>query len=197
MSLSPDERNFQFPNAQIEFYKEFYDEEKSNRLFQILMQQTNWKSYTIKIFGKEYDQPRLTAFYDNSGKGYKYSNIELESAEMSGILLEIKDDILKNTGYHFNSVLLNLYRNGRDSNGWHSDDEAELGVNPIIASLSLGESRYFHFKHNKIKSESHKIILPTGSLLVMAGEMQQHWKHQISKTTRAIGKRINLTFRKL
>ena len=99
--------------------------------------------------------------------------------------------------YEFTSVLLNKYRDGKDSNGWHSDDEKELGINPIIASVSLGAERFFHLRHKKIKKERHKIKLAHGSLLIMGGEMQHYWQHQIAKTQKQIDPRINLTFRKI
>jgi len=97
----------------------------------------------------------------------------------------------------FTSVLLNQYRDGKDSNGWHSDDEKELGINPIIASVSLGEERFFHLKHKKDKTQRLKIKLEHGSLLIMGGTMQENWQHQIAKTKREIDSRINLTFRKI
>ena len=107
----------------------------------------------------------------------------------------IKSKIEKATQLTFSSCLLNLYRDGQDSNGWHSDDEKELGENPVIASVSLGAERLFHLKHKKVKTLKHKLILNNGSLLVMKGETQLHWLHQIPKTKKIIDKRINLTFR--
>jgi alkylated DNA repair dioxygenase AlkB len=110
-------------------------------------------------------------------------------------LQQIKSDIEQEVEHQFTSVLLNLYRNGNDSNGWHADNEKALGKNPVIASLSFGETRPFHFKHRHIKDERHKINLNHGSLLLMRGEMQHYWLHQIAKTKKTIGERINLTFR--
>jgi alkylated DNA repair dioxygenase AlkB len=103
--------------------------------------------------------------------------------------------IEKATKTTFTSCLLNLYRNGQDSNGWHADDEKVLGENPVIASLSLGAERTFHLKHKKIKALKHKLILHNGSLLLMKGTTQHNWFHQIPKTKKMIEKRINLTFR--
>ena len=111
--------------------------------------------------------------------------------ELTGLLNAIKE--VKNHPY--NAVLLNLYRNGKDSNGWHADNETELGTNPIIASISLGEERFFHLKHRKYKEQRLKIKLKHGSLLIMGGAMQHHWLHQIPKTAKPINQRINLTFR--
>ena len=111
------------------------------------------------------------------------------------LLNRIKSKIEERTQSIFSSCLLNLYRNGQDSNGWHSDDEKELGKNPTIASLSLGAERIFHLKHKKITTLKHKLSLQNGSLLVMKGETQHYWLHQIPKTNKPIDKRINLTFR--
>jgi alkylated DNA repair dioxygenase AlkB len=112
-------------------------------------------------------------------------------------LLHIKNAIESEIQHTFTTVLLNLYRNGNDSNGWHADNEKELGKNPVIASVSFGEVRPFYYKHRHIKEENHKLHLNHGSLLVMKGEMQHYWLHQIAKTKKSIGKRINLTFRSL
>ena len=112
-------------------------------------------------------------------------------------LSAIKIDIEQHINHQFTTVLLNRYRDGNDSNGWHADNEKALGTNPVIASLSLGERRPFHFKHRHLKEERHKLNLDHGSLLIMKGEMQHHWLHQIAKTKKQIGERINLTFRTL
>jgi alkylated DNA repair dioxygenase AlkB len=112
-------------------------------------------------------------------------------------LLDIKRDIEQMANHQFTSVLLNLYRNGNDSNGWHADNEKELGKNPVIASLSLGNPRLFQFKHRNLKDQKYKLILEHGSLLLMKGEMQHYWLHQIPKTKKKVGERINLTFRKI
>ncbi|WP_317045176.1 alpha-ketoglutarate-dependent dioxygenase AlkB family protein [Arenibacter amylolyticus] len=111
------------------------------------------------------------------------------------LLLELKNSLHKSLNIQFTSCLLNLYRDGKDSNGWHADDEKELGKNPIIASISLGQERYFHLKHRKNKDVKHKLLLQHGSLLLMKGETQHHWLHQVPKTTKAQHQRINLTFR--
>ena len=116
---------------------------------------------------------------------------------MTKSLLDLIQKINDVYEHGFNAVLLNLYRDGKDSNGWHADNEAELGQNPVIASISLGEERYFHLKHRTQKEQRLKIKLKHGSLLVMGGTMQHHWLHQIPKTTKIISPRINLTFRKI
>ena len=112
-------------------------------------------------------------------------------------LLDIKTKVESFSKEKFNTLLINLYRDGNDSNGWHADNEKELGINPVIASVSFGEERPFHFKHRSLKNERHKLNLEHGSLLLMKGEMQHYWLHQIAKTKRLIQPRINLTFRRL
>ncbi|MDX1315296.1 MAG: alpha-ketoglutarate-dependent dioxygenase AlkB, partial [Eudoraea sp.] len=122
-------------------------------------------------------------------------SITMHPREFTPLLEGLKADIEEIAGISFSSCLLNLYRDGRDSNGWHADDEKELGINPVIASLSLGEARSFHFKHKTNKDLRHRMTLEHGSLLLMQGTTQHHWLHQIPKTKRPIGERINLTFR--
>tara|TARA_B100000497_G_scaffold16617_1_gene19415 strand:- start:69 stop:671 length:603 start_codon:yes stop_codon:yes gene_type:complete len=183
------------PNAEIEYTQAFLSEEESRIFFKNIYDQTNWVEDDICVYGKVYKQPRLTAFYANNDKAYGYSNISMPPQPFSPVLNALKLKIEKATKTTFTSCLLNLYRNGQDSNGWHADDEKELGENPIIASLSLGAERIFHLKHKKIKTLKHKLILHNGSLLLMKGTTQHHWFHQIPKTKKMIKKRINLTFR--
>ena len=156
-----------------------------------------WKQEGMKIYGKEVDFPRLTAWYGEEGKTYKYSGLVNEPIPFSDLLLEIKEAVEHITGEQFNSALLNLYRDGRDSMGWHSDDEQELGINPTIASVSFGQARNFQFKHKKIPDTLHSFLLTNNSLLVMKGATQHHWKHQVPKSVKPMGSRINITFRKI
>ena len=154
-----------------------------------------WQQDEISMFGKKYNVPRLQAWYADPGKAYSYSGIKMKTFDWHPLLIELKEKIELQTGYLFNSVLANYYRDGQDSNGWHSDNEKELGPNPIIASISLGAERNFHIKHRNDKESKMKLILQNGSLLTMYGAMQHHWLHQIAKTKRPVGPRINLTFR--
>ena len=185
------------PNAEIEYTPAFFNTEESRKLFEAIYHQTNWIEEDIRVYGKAYKQPRLTAFYANNNITYGYSNISMSPQPFSPVLKAIKIKIEKATGTTFSSCLLNLYRDGQDSNGWHADDEKELGKNPVIASVSLGTERLFHLKHKNIKTLKHKLTLQNGSLLLMKGETQHHWLHQIPKTKKLIDKRINLTFRLL
>ena len=196
MDLFNDDKTvFNLPNAELIYIPNFYSNEKANLYFQHLKCNTPWQQDTIKLFGKTYKQPRLTALFATNNRPYSYSNLTMMPHPFTNELSEIKSDVEKIAKHEFTTVLLNFYRDGSDSNGWHADNEKELGNNPVIASLSFGEPRVFHFKHRTIKTEKHKLILEHGSLLIMKGEMQQYWLHQIPKTTRNIGERINLTFR--
>lgn len=185
------------PNAKIHYFPKFLNKSDANHLFKTLFQQTNWRLDQVKVFGKLYNQPRLTALYSTTSIPYSYSGLTMQPEAFPNYLLPLKQRIELTCKHEFNSLLLNLYRNGDDSNGWHADNEKELGINPVIASVSLGEERPFHFKHRSISHHRHKITLNHGSLMLMSGEMQHHWLHQIAKTKRKIGPRINLTFRTL
>lgn len=175
----------------------FYAQKKANELYRILMLEVDWKQYSIKMFGKIIPQPRLTAWYGEKGAAYSYSGIQLEPIPFTPLIEQIKADIEDFSGYKFNSVLINLYRNQNDSMGWHSDDEKELGPEPQIASISLGSCRMFQLKHKTQKQMKLKVHLNNGSLLLMEGAMQHHWLHAIPKSTQESGPRINLTFRKI
>lgn len=195
--FSNSKTEYNLPQAKITYIPEFYNSKKADVLFKILNETTDWQQDTITVFGKTHLQPRLTALYANNDKSYSYSNISMHPKLFTPELHSIKKAIETVTNAKFTTVLLNKYRTGQDSNGWHADNEKELGKNPIIASLSFGASRYFHFKHRTLKTEKHKLLLNSGSLLIMAGEMQKYWLHQIPKTKKDIGERINLTFRKI
>jgi alkylated DNA repair dioxygenase AlkB len=195
--FSEEKRHFNLPNAKLIYIENFYDTTIADQYFNTLKKTINWQQDDITIFGKTYKQPRLTALYANNSKPYSYSNITMQPTIFTKELKQIKRDIEQEVNHKFTSVLLNLYRNGNDSNGWHADNEKELGQKPVIASLSFGETRPFHFKHRHIKAERHKINLDHGSLLIMQGDMQHYWLHQIAKTKKTIGERINLTFRSI
>lgn len=186
---------FDLPDAELIYYPDFYATEKADFLLDKLFRESLWQQDDITVFGKTHKQPRLTALYGENEKPYTYSNITMHPKHFTKILTEIKEDIETISGKKFTTVLLNLYRDGNDSNGWHSDDEKELGNNPAIASLSLGAERMFHLKHKTKPDLKTKIALNHGSLLLMQGPTQHFWKHQIPKTARKVGPRINLTFR--
>lgn len=175
----------------------FLEKAVSDKLFLQLKESVVWRSEEIKIFGRWIMQPRLTAWYGDEGKTYRYSGIEMKPLHWTPFLLEIKNKVEKQCGVSFNSVLLNYYRTGADSMSWHSDDEPELGKNPVIASVSFGADRMFCLRHKKEKSLQVKLKLTPGSLLMMSGETQHHWQHAVPKISKTVGERINLTFRKI
>jgi alkylated DNA repair dioxygenase AlkB len=185
------------PDAEIIYYPQFFEKEQADKIYTELLQDIAWQQDNITIFGKTHPQPRLTALYGNEGKPYSYSNIKMQPHPWNSLLQKIKYYIEETTGCQFTTVLLNQYRDGKDSNGWHADNEKELGVNPIIASLSFGSERVFQLKHNTIADAKKSIVLEHGSLLLMKGSTQHFWKHQIPKTAKPIGTRINLTFRSI
>lgn len=163
-----------------------------------LIEAIPWRNEKITVWGKTFLQPRLTSWHGEAGMDYAYSGIRLVPLPWTPVLLDIKRRAEAAAGETFNSVLLNYYRDHRDSVGFHSDDEPELGNRPVIASLSLGEERTFILKH-KIRRELQpvRLKLASGSLLVMKGETQRHWRHAINKQTPPCGPRVNLTFRRI
>jgi alkylated DNA repair dioxygenase AlkB len=183
------------PDADIIFYPSFLNEQESDRLLIELSEAIAWRQDWITIYGRSLPQPRLTAWYGDPGKVYTYSGITMIPTTWTSTLLELKEKIDAVSGVVFNSVLLNLYRDGQDSMGWHSDDEPELGQNPVIGSLSLGGTRRFGLRHRYQKDLKHRLDLTSGSFLLMKGTTQHYWQHQISKTKRSVSPRINLTFR--
>lgn len=196
LNLFPQEKIIlELPDAVFEYYPNFFSNDKAEELYKLLYEKTPWQQDNITVFGKNYLQPRLTALYGNEGKPYKYSNIIMKPHPWNAILTHIKELVEEKANQSFTTVLLNLYRNERDSNGWHADNEKELGRNPIIASVSLGEERTFQLKHNTIKEAKQNILLKHGSLILMKEGSQVHYKHQIPKATSNKNPRINLTFR--
>ena len=183
------------PDAEIIYYPHFFDKKVADDIFSQLKNDIPWQQDNITVFGKVHLQPRLTALFGNDGKSYSYSNIKMQPHPWNPILQKIKSQIESVSDANFTTVLLNLYRDGKDSNGWHADNEKELGNNPIIASVSFGTERVFQLKHNTIPGLKQNILLEHGSLLLMKGTTQHFWKHQIPKTAKPIGSRINLTFR--
>lgn len=190
-----DEITFDLIDAQVSYVPSFIGFEEANELFDKLINDINWQQDDIVVFGKKFQQPRLTALYGNDGKSYSYSSLTMFPNKWNSLLIYIKEKVEEFMNVKFTTVLLNYYRDGNDSNGWHADNEKELGKNPIIASISFGAKRVFQMKHNTNKDQKFKIELEHGSLLIMKGTTQHFWKHQIPKSTKKVGPRINLTFR--
>jgi alkylated DNA repair dioxygenase AlkB len=166
----------------------------ADRLFAALRNEIDWRQEISTVMGRRLPIPRLTAWHGEAG--YVYSGIRMDPAPWTPPLLELKTIAEALAGEPFNSVLLNLYRSGRDSVSWHADNEPGLGRDPVIASLSLGAVRRFQLKHRR-SGERVSLDLPHGSCLIMAGATQHHWLHQLPKTAQAVGPRINLTFRRM
>ena len=185
-----------YPNLDISLYNSIATKQKIDLWYEACLENLYWETGFIKIFGKNHQIPRLQAWYADQNIEYRYSGKKLNRHDWNATLLEIKLNIEHVTSHKFNSVLANLYRDENDSMGLHADDEKELGMNPIIASLSLGESRDIYFKHKNIKT-SLNIPQTSGQLMVMHGYTQKYWKHEIKKTKKPKKPRINLTFRNI
>ena len=161
-----------------------------------LIAEIPWRQERIRLFGKTYLQPRLICWMGDPGCSYAYSGKRYEPEPWHPLVAELRCRIEKIAGTAFSSVLLNQYRDGQDSMGWHADDEPELGDRPVIASLSFGVERVMHFRHRHDRDISaQRIALADGSLLIMRGDTQANWKHAIPKTRKPLGPRVNLTFR--
>lgn len=193
--FSSEPHYFDLPNAEIIYFPSFIPKIEADDLFNTLITGTPWQQDSIMVYGKRHLQPRLTALYGNQAKSYSYSGITMQPHLWTPTLQKLRSQVEKISETHFSTVLLNYYRNGKDSNGWHADNEKELGINPIIASLSLGSERNFQLKHNNNPELKLNITLENGSLLLMKGSTQHFWKHQIPKTAKPVNPRINLTFR--
>lgn len=185
----------EMPDAEVLFYEGFFDGAESDAYFKRLQETIAWEQEELTMFGKKIMIPRLTAWYGDEGKSYSYSGIHHEPLAWTAELNAIKTRIENVAEIRFNSVLLNLYRDEHDSIGWHSDDEPELGQNPVIASVSFGAVRQFQLKHKDDDKLRQSIDLTSGSLLLMRGTTQHHWKHRVPKSKKSLGARMNLTFR--
>ena len=183
------------PDAIFEFYPNFFNQEEADMLFDKLMNETPWQQDDITIFGKKIAQPRLTCLFGNEGKPYSYSGLTMQPHPWNTTMIFIKERVEQFSKQNFTTVLANLYRNEKDSNGWHADNERELGRNPIIASVSFGEERKFQLKNISDNNVKLSLNLNHGSLLVMKEGSQIHYKHQIPKAAQPKNARINLTFR--
>lgn len=181
-------------DGQYRFWSNLFNQNESQRLLKNLSEGIKWKQESMNMYGKELKFPRLTAWYGDQDKPYSFSGITLKPHTWTSELNEIKTIIEPLARVKFNSVLLNLYRDGNDSISWHTDAEKELGKNPVIASVNFGAERIFQLRHIKTK-ERLDIALGNGSLLIMEGALQHFWQHQVPKTKKTKSPRINLTFR--
>ncbi|SKC86766.1 alpha-ketoglutarate-dependent dioxygenase AlkB family protein [Ohtaekwangia koreensis] len=182
-------------DGEVSFFPNLFTREESDVYFDVLMNEIPWKQEPIRIFGKTVMQPRLTAWYGDPGKHYSYSGITMSPANWTDALLKIKQRIETVSPVIFNSALLNLYRDQSDSMGWHRDNEKELGINPVIASVTFGATRRFLLRHYTDKDLKQSLALTHGSLLLMQGRTQHAWEHSVPKQSSIMGSRINITFR--
>lgn len=183
-------------DAEVHYQADFLDQDTANQLYQNLMVNLAWQQESIQIYGRKVAIPRLQAWYGDKQTTYRYSGLEMHPIPWTKELYSLKQKLEQACDSPFNSVLANWYRNGQDGMGWHADNETELGEQPVIASLTLGYPRDFDFKHRR-SAQKIRISLQNGSLLVMAGNTQQHWLHSLPKRSNLVQGRINLTFRKI
>jgi alkylated DNA repair dioxygenase AlkB len=183
-------------DGELYLIKQCYSLPESDLLFSQLQAELAWQEEAIFIYGRWVKVPRLMCWYGDPEACYRYSGVNHQPMPWTPTLLAIREKIERQCQYTFNSVLANLYRDGNDSMGCHADDEKELGLNPVITSLSLGDERLFKLHHKKTKDKL-DIVLGHGDLLVMAGTLQHHWMHSVPKTKKPKMPRINLTFRKI
>ena len=179
-------------DGQLAYQQQLALQLSNDTVLQQLIAETPWRAESITLWGKQHPQPRLTSWHGQAS--YTYSGLQLDPLPFTPLQLMIKDAVEQACGARFNSVLLNYYRDERDSMGMHSDDEKELGPEPVIASVSFGATRTFILRHKRSK-QTLKCDLSSGSLLLMSGSVQSHWQHGINKLTRPVGPRVNLTFR--
>lgn len=179
----------------IRFIPNFLSQLMADELLIKLKEFDGWRQDYIKIYGKTHPLPRLNCWFATSNEPYRWSGIDMKPIQFPNELKPILELIANETGIRFNTALGNFYRNGKDSVSWHSDNESDLGPNPVIASLSLGETRKFLMRQKTDHSIIKSFDLNHGSLLCMSGNVQNIWEHSIPKTTKGIGARINLTFR--
>lgn len=184
------------PGASLFLWREFLPPSRATSSLKNLQQQVLWQRDTVKVYGKEHPVPRLHQWYGDPGTAYTWSGITMQPQPWSDELVKLRRAVERATRRPFDSVLVNLYRNGHDCMGWHADNEPVFGKRPVIASLSLGAERDFVLRARADHSQKVVISLPHGSLLVMAGETQARWQHALPRRKKVTSPRINLTFRK-
>lgn len=193
---APPSRRIDLPDADVRYWPQALDAERADGLFSRLRAGVDWQQEHVVIFGTPRLVPRLVAWHGDADAQYTYSGTAHEPRAWTEELRELREVAEALTGHRYNSVLLNLYRDGRDGMGWHADDEPELGREPAIASFSLGATRRFRLRHRRSRNVV-ELELGHGSLLSMAGPTQRHYVHAVPKTARPVGERINLTFRRV
>lgn len=196
LSLFDAEEFYEFPKDLLEYKENFLSSEEADQLKHHLLQTAPWEQRTQKMYDKTVITPRLTAWYGDDKQSYESADSNTSSTNAwTPELLSLKERIEKEFGYQFNGVLLNLYRDNNDSVAWHRDKESRYGKRPVIASISLGQTRNFDFRKKDHHQSKYSLPLPNGSLLIMKGDLQENWEHRIAKSTIPMKERINLTFR--
>ncbi|NQD92031.1 alpha-ketoglutarate-dependent dioxygenase AlkB [Pseudomonas sp. CrR25] len=183
------------PHAELEWQPHWLAPATADGWLEQLTEQTPWQQPRVRVYGRLHPVPRLVAWYGDAEARYRYSGLSHQPLPWTPLLAEIRARVAEAAGQALNGVLLNYYRDGLDSMGWHSDDEAELGANPLIASLNLGATRRFDLRRKGQSRIEHSLPLTHGSLLVMRGPTQHYWQHQVAKTRSPCAPRLNLTFR--
>jgi len=195
LPIGAEPRALDLPDADVRWWPRAFAAEEADRLYAALRAGIDWQQEEILIFGKRRRVPRLVAWHGDPAATYTYSGTMHTPRPWTDELLLIRGRLQSLTGHRYNSVLLNLYRDGRDGMGWHADDEPELGPAPAIASLSLGATRRFRLRHRRRRELACALDLAHGDLLLMSGGTQHAWQHALAKTARLVGERINLTYR--
>lgn len=190
-----DDMPLQLENGELQYLPHWQPAGIADHWLSILLADTPWEQSVVHLHGRDYPVPRRVAWYGDPQTSYGYSGQQHHPLPWTPLLASIRQQVEAQVGAPLNAVLLTLYRDGQDSMGWHSDDEAVLGRNPLIASLSLGGVRRFDLRRKGQGRIAHSLDLEHGSLLVMRGTTQHYWQHQVAKTRRHCEPRINLTFR--
>jgi alkylated DNA repair dioxygenase AlkB len=193
--LSTEPLQLDLPDADVRLWRPAFQPAEADALLTLLCTRIDWQQEDIVIFGESKRVPRLVAWHGDPGAAYTYSGTAHEPLPWTPELQRIRQRVEELTGHRFNSVLLNLYRDGNDSMGWHADDEPELGREPVIASVSFGATRRFKLRHRRMRIATSTLELAHGDLLLMAGQTQHAYVHAVPKTARPVGTRVNLTFR--
>jgi alkylated DNA repair dioxygenase AlkB len=184
-------------DADVGYQPVWIDAVEAGAMFDALRGEIAWETHRIRLFGRQVDAPRQSCWIGDPGTDYSYSRTRFAPRGWTPTLVGLRQRLREDLDIDFNSVLANRYRDGRDSMGWHSDDEPELGPQPRIASLSFGATRRFVLRRRNDATLRHEIQLQPGSLLLMQGQTQRHWQHALPRTARPCGERINLTFRQI
>ena len=195
--MSDDSELIKLADADLRYFPRWVDADLADGWLSEISAQTPWAQPQIKLYGRSIAVPRLVAWYGDADAHYRYSGFTHEPLAWTPLLADIRQRVQQQVGQRLNGVLLNYYRDGQDAMGWHSDDERELGQQPLVVSLNLGATRRFDFRRKGASRIEYSISLEHGSLLVMSGLTQHYWQHQIARTRKVRAPRLNLTFRQI